>query len=112
MFIGPVIAAGILALYGFVIRKTRYSSNLYSGLLFLSSLGGLGPKPWQTPLEFSVQLSSALPNHASTIQRIVSHYMVISYSSDKNSISPEIDKQSWSKLKKAILKRIFQPNNI
>jgi hypothetical protein len=77
-------------------------------MIFLSSLGGSGPKPWQTPLEFSEQLSAALPKQASIIHRIISHYVIVSYGEEKTLSQKDVDRRSWSELKKALIKRIIR----
>ncbi len=108
IFIGPVLIVGLFVLYWIFNRKTRYGPNLYSPVIFLSSLGGLGPKSWQTPLEFSEQLSAALPKQASIIQRIISHYVIVSYGGGKTTGQKDVDRQSWSELKKALIRGIIR----
>lgn len=108
IFIGPALIAGLLFLFWLFSRKTRYGPNLYSPMIFLSSLGGSGPKPWQTPLEFSEQLSAALPKQASIIHRIISHYVIVSYGGEKTLSQKDVDRRSWSELKKALIKRIIR----
>jgi hypothetical protein len=107
VFIIPAIIIALLVLYFWFNRKTRYGPELYTNMIFLATLSGSGPKTWQTSLEFSEQLSSALPAQAPVIGRIISNYTIGCYSSEKTSGQNEVDKKSWLELKKVLIKRIF-----
>jgi hypothetical protein len=98
---------GLLIFYILFRWKIRYHPGLYPSLVFLSKIAGLGPKPWQTPMEFSNQLIARLPDQSKTINRIIENYSFDIYSNDKTVQRIDIDKQSWFKLRSSIIKRIF-----
>ena len=112
LFVG--IAAGIvlLALFFIWFRIFKNPGNhpaAYSRLVLLASLAGLGPRPWQTPLEFSHQLTDALPQQAPVINSIVQTYVISRYSPAPPSTPPDTSlAHLWPDLRRALLKRIFR----
>jgi hypothetical protein len=93
--------------------RPRNSSVLYSRMVFLASLAGLGPKPWQTALEFSRQLSLNMPQYSPEIDGIVQVYVDSCYGSGSlSSRAGEEINQSWRKLSRALLKRLLHIRKI
>ncbi len=107
------VIAGIILLLIiiFCIRiysRPKNSSAVYSRMVFLASVAGLGPKRWQTVLEFSNRLSTALPKNAGNIDTITQAYIVACYSNGTPAIS-HLDnlKKSWTDLRNALIKRLL-----
>jgi hypothetical protein len=107
LVIGSAFIAGLLVLYFLLRRKTRYGPDLYSPLIFLSSLCGLGPRLGQTSLEFAEQLASAIPGQASIIKKIINGYVASCYGSEETSSQLYIDKHLWDMLRKTLTRRII-----
>lgn len=92
-----------------ITNRKKNTSAIYSRMVLLSSLAGLGPKPWQTALEFSKQLSMALPRQASIIDNITQKYLTTRYGRGATLISTEDKfKNTWPALRWALTKRIMR----
>jgi transglutaminase-like putative cysteine protease len=92
-----------------VYRRPGRNSALYSRMVILSSLAGIGPRPWQTSLEFAHQLASLLPEHAPGINEITSVYLQIRYGKQPLESAPRKDlTEAWKNLRHTLLKRLFR----
>jgi hypothetical protein len=106
--IGSVILVLLLLIWIKLYRKPWSINEIYSRMVFLASLSGIGPKPWQTALEFSNQLSLALPGQSPAINGIVQAYVVTKYS---DGLSMKVDaalQGSWQELRGVLWKYIFK----
>jgi hypothetical protein len=92
-----------------IYRKPSSSSSIYSRMVLLASIAGLGPKPWQTALEFSAKLSSALPQQAPVVNKVVQGYIVTHYGNKLTDGMEDYEIiNSWPKLRNALLKRCIR----
>jgi hypothetical protein len=100
----------VLALTTWFQRSNRPhdKTDLYSRMVLLAGLAGLGPKSRQTELEFSRQLALAMPGQAETINRIAGAHMVARYG--RESAGPQMVmefRKTWPALRLALIKRIL-----
>lgn len=92
-----------------IYRRPGKNSALYTRMVILSSLAGIGPRPWQTSLEFAHQLATFLPEHAPGIDQITSIYLQIRYGKQPLETAPRKDlTEAWKKLRHTLLKRLFR----
>jgi hypothetical protein len=110
----PIAACGgiflilILAVCLWLFKRPRTAAAVYSRMVSLASLARMGPRPSQTALEFSQQLSLALPRQTATINGIARSYAVYRYSQETPGALSADDWRNWPSLRRALLKRIFQ----
>jgi len=88
--------------------RSENDFTVYSKLVFLASLARLGPKSWQTPEEFSRRLSTAIPQHAGTIDNIVRSYEEDAYGYLSKARTDRQFRRTWPGLRWALIKRIFR----
>jgi len=92
-----------------IYRRPGKNSALYSRMVILSSLAGIGPRPWQTSLEFAHQLATLLPEHAQGINQITSVYLQIRYGKQPLESAPRKDlTEAWKNLRHTLLKKLFR----
>lgn len=86
---------------------------IYAKMCRLSSLAGLGPKPHQTPLEYSMALSRSLPSRSASISLITQSYIATMYSSHKflSYFEQERINKAWRSLRGPLVKQMFRPGN-
>ena len=116
--INPRIAAGViagivfgllLAAWALLYRRPSTSKSFYQRLVLLASLAGLGPRPWQTALEFSEKLSAALPRQSPAIKRITQIYVNHRYGGKTGGCEEDPAlADSWPQLRRALLKKALR----
>jgi transglutaminase-like putative cysteine protease len=91
-------------------ERPRNKTALYSRMVLLASLAGLGPGTRQTELEFSRRLARALPGKADVINGITRSYLLYHYAREAPALPMEVEfKKTWPGLRIALVKRIFRP---
>jgi len=73
------------------IKGLDYESEIYAGMCELASHAGLGPKPYQTALEYSRQLIKEFPDQAKAINEIVQAFIEWRFGGKAASASPGWD---------------------
>ena len=107
--VGGMLLLVLLIGWVWINSRPRYISAFYSRMVFLTWLAGLGPKPWQTALEYSRQLSCSLPGYSAEINGIVRVYVESCYGGGLlSSGSGEALNRSWHKLSRALFKRVLR----
>jgi transglutaminase-like putative cysteine protease len=108
-FGGYILIAAFLIFWFNRSVKPRNKTAVYSRMVLLASLAGLGPGPRQTELEFSRQLAQALPRQADVIMGITRTYILHHYSRTAPAAPMEVEfKKTWPGLRTALIKRIFR----
>jgi transglutaminase-like putative cysteine protease len=110
LFMTGYILIVLFLIFGFhFTNRPRNKTAIYARMVFLASLAGLGPKPRQTELEFSRQLSGAMPHQADVITRIVNSYINYRYAREAPEKAMDVEfKKSWPGLRWDLIKRIFR----
>ncbi|MBN1190750.1 MAG: transglutaminase domain-containing protein [Dehalococcoidales bacterium] len=91
-------------------NRPRNKTAMYSRMVRLASMAGLGPGARQTELEFSGQLAKTLPQHADVVKGITRSYILYRYSRQAPSDPMEVEfKKTWPGLRNTLIKRIFRP---
>jgi len=103
-----IIVALVIFLFD-ISSKPKNRNSVYSRMLFLTALAGLGVKRSQTVMEFSEKLRRSFPHQSEEIDQITSTYLAWRYSRQEPSPS-EYEKmlKRWPALRWAIIKRIFR----
>ncbi len=88
-----------------------YPTAVYARMCRLSSLAGLGPRPEQTPSEYSGSLSRSLPSQSDSIGLITQAYIKAKYSSHKFLDFSEQERvnRAWRSIRGPLVRRIFRP---
>jgi transglutaminase-like putative cysteine protease len=110
---GAVIAAALAFLILLIIWRRFYGRpkdirSVYEKMVLLASVSGIGPKRWQTTLEFSNELSRVIPEQSSLINEISQAYTLVTYSDrpvEHNQISALIT--AWPELRKCLFNRVL-----
>lgn len=111
---GVVMAVVLASSFLLVIWRRFYSQpkniqTVYARMVLLASIFGIGPKRWQTALEFSGQLSHVLPGQSSLISELSQAYMFITYGDGTIGLNQQNNLiSSWPGLRKEMLKRVFK----
>lgn len=89
-----------------------YSAEIYSKMCQLGALARMGPEPQFTPLEYATRLSASLPGSGGDIKYIAESYGKTCYGRKKFLIIEEKETlgQSWRRLRRALLAKVFQRN--
>jgi hypothetical protein len=112
-YIAGGIISGLLLVVFFawylVYRRPGGNSALYSRMVVLASLAGLGPRVSQTPLEYSRRLAADLPAQAQDIGSITEVYVDVRYGKRPLEADPRHDlTEAWQRLRRTLLKRVFR----
>jgi transglutaminase-like putative cysteine protease len=114
---GRYIGIGVGVIFGIIIlliitcsiwifSRPKSNTSMYSRMVLLASLAGLGPKRWQTALEFSNKLATSIPHNAHGIGRIIQVYVNTRYS-DQHPEVTSIDylEDTWPEIRDTLIKR-------
>ncbi|MBI4300118.1 MAG: transglutaminase domain-containing protein, partial [Chloroflexi bacterium] len=111
LLIPGIMAALLLAAY-LIWRRSlsglRYPVQVYEEMCRLAGFVGIGPKPHQTPREYTQTLSSLLPDSSRDIGEIGGSYAKIRFA--RGDTSPEEErglKEAWEALRSRLLWRIL-----
>lgn len=87
-----------------------FPSAVYAKMCRLSSMAGLGPRPQQTPMEYSVFLSQSLPSQAASIKLIAESFTETQYSYRKFLRYEEQEQinAAWRALRKSLIRLVFR----
>ena len=109
MGIGAIAGLAVLlviAFFAWIYRQPRSNLDMYRRMVLLSSLGGRGPKRWQTALEFSSNVASIIPRYAKGINRIGEEYTVLRYHDRHAEVSPPDDlEDTWPIIRRELVRR-------
>ncbi|MDZ4230668.1 MAG: transglutaminase domain-containing protein, partial [Dehalococcoidales bacterium] len=111
-FLIPLLFIVGIVLYRWLRRftGTGQASDVYAKMCFLASLINRGPNPQETPLEYSIRLSSALPLQAESINNIAQAYTESRYSPRKRLFLPQEMRleRYWRDVYRALFKQMLR----
>ncbi|MDP6647015.1 MAG: transglutaminase domain-containing protein [Dehalococcoidales bacterium] len=92
------------------VRQTGEASGIYAKMCVLASLGQSGPKPIETPLEYSARLALVVPTQSQTIDNITQIYTESRFSRQKDLDQTKRKKleKSWAQLYPTLIRRILR----
>ena len=91
------------------LKRVDNPVDVYTRMCYLASLIKVGPKPDETPLEYSVRLALALPINTQAIDTITRAYVETQFSSRKDltSLQKARMQKSWVELCPSLVKRLL-----
>ncbi len=91
------------------LKRVDNPVDVYTRMCYLASLIKFGPRPDETPLEYSVRLALALPINAQAIDTITRAYVETQFSSRKDltSLQKARMQKSWVELCPSLVKRLL-----
>ena len=91
------------------LKRVDNPVDVYTRMCYLASLIKVGPKPDETPLEYSVRLALALPTNAQSIDNITRAYVETQFSSRKDltGLQKARMQKSWVELCPSLVKRLL-----
>jgi len=106
-------SAGILIFLGLffgwllLYRRPRNNALLYSRMVTLATLSGIGPARTQTPFEYAKKLANTIPRHAQDISNITSTYVELRYGNRDGRLPNWDSKSSWKRLRHTLIRRVL-----
>jgi transglutaminase-like putative cysteine protease len=91
-----------------IYRRPESNSGIYSRMVVLATISGLGPRVSQTVLEYSEQMYEVLPEYVPDIKNIASVYLDVRYGKKPLDSTVRYDlTASWRRLRTALVKHFF-----
>ncbi len=116
--IGAVAALAVALPVGGIVyarwslSRLPYVTSVYASMRILAGMGGLGPRPQETPWEYNRRLGEAMPERSDDLSYITDRYVTDVYGDPKSFRRMQVQdmwpvRRSWKSVRNGLLKHMI-----